>query len=345
MAAPLRRTEIAIKDAVFVNPFEYDFHQAVQLIEALSPSAVPLGEGSDPTREALRIKAHLTLAMPTSEIERIETFRPQVNMYVNFVSIGSRQGPLPETFTESLIERARLKDAGFRNFLDIFNHRLASLWYRFRKKVLIGFAQTPPQQSPLGQVVSALGGVSAPQMLKPTTLQESFFISAQRLMWPHVRSKVGLVSLIQSYLGMPARVHEYVGGWNNAREEDISRIGLQRGQHHALGYNMMLGTRSWQQDKGIHIDIGPLSWAQYIRLVTLKNHTLRKHMQDAIYAYVGINRFVNMRIFLDPLQMEFTRLGTSFELGRSTWVYCGKKETLSPFCKFTLPKPFTVERI
>src|SRR5947199_9804372 len=55
-------------------------------------------------------------------------------MKVNFMGLSSPTGVLPTPYTELIIERAQKKDNGFRDFLDIFNHRLISLFYRAWEK-------------------------------------------------------------------------------------------------------------------------------------------------------------------------------------------------------------------
>jgi len=51
-------------------------------------------------------------------------------VHVNFMGIAGIQGPLPLPYTEILMSRMRQKDMAFRDFLDIFNHRLVSVFTR-----------------------------------------------------------------------------------------------------------------------------------------------------------------------------------------------------------------------
>src|SRR5262249_33670737 len=117
--------------------FRIGFFQAVRLIRRLLPGGKPVGRFFPPITESVRFLANPSLSFPASEIQELsvdtESGSP-ATMKVNFFGLSSPQGVLPTPYTELILERVQKKDYGLRDFLDIFNHRMISFFYRAWEK-------------------------------------------------------------------------------------------------------------------------------------------------------------------------------------------------------------------
>src|SRR5271169_3450696 len=135
MARTNRKSTPTVKDILYTEPFRFEFHQAIKLLEYLHPKAAPYGETIDPLEEVVNVKSRVYLESLSSDIyslEKIElsekdkAIAPTI-LNVNFMGIAGIQGPLPFPYTEMIIQRVRSGDTSLKDFLDIFNHRLISI--------------------------------------------------------------------------------------------------------------------------------------------------------------------------------------------------------------------------
>ena len=108
----------------------FDFFQAVRLLERLRPDRAPVGGFGDPGAEVVSFAAHRGLSFPASEIQVLEAGQDggPARMTVNFMGLTGPTGVLPYHYTQLLIERGRAGDDGLGDFLDLFHHRIVSLF-------------------------------------------------------------------------------------------------------------------------------------------------------------------------------------------------------------------------
>ena len=140
MAAESRTPNLAVvPDPVEAHlrrePYCFEFFQAVQLLERLTPDAAPVGHFVPPPTEAVRFAVHPSLVFPASEIQSL-TYREDQPplMSVNFMGITGPLGVLPIHYTEFIQRRQQEGDTSARDFLDLFHHRIISLFYRAWQK-------------------------------------------------------------------------------------------------------------------------------------------------------------------------------------------------------------------
>ena len=141
------------------EPYEFSFFQAVRVLERLHSNRAAVGQDAPPKDEVVRFRAHQSVEFPASEIQDFQEANDgePSRMTVTFLGMTGTSGALPRVYTELVLARARQKDTTFRDFLDLFNHRLTSLFYRAWEKYRfwIGYEraeqirQRPDWQSPL----------------------------------------------------------------------------------------------------------------------------------------------------------------------------------------------------
>ena len=94
-----------------------------------------VGCDTKPNEEPIRLKAEPSLAYPASELTNITADDASPDeLEVAFLGLFGPNGALPLHYTQLVIDRSRHKDNALRDFLNIFNHRWLSLFYRAWEK-------------------------------------------------------------------------------------------------------------------------------------------------------------------------------------------------------------------
>ena len=136
MAAVDGNADRSVAARLSAEPFDFEFFQAVSLLERMRPDATSVGEGVNVDREAVRFEAEPSLDFPASDIVSLKQ-APAKNapslMRVAFFTLAGVQGPLPRAYIERMLG-ARSKSTALKAFLNIFHHRLVSIFYRARRK-------------------------------------------------------------------------------------------------------------------------------------------------------------------------------------------------------------------
>jgi type VI secretion system protein ImpH len=274
------------------EPYRFELRQAVRLLELLAyrrtmqqnftqPDCVPVGAGSDPRREAVRLRGSLRSSFPPGEIEVPGRFQDddidpggqpdRPTLTVTFFGISGGFGPLPPPLTTRVVERVRRRDHAARDFLDLFNHRLISMLLR-QARLFDPALQIPPaRQAPAADVpaklplLSLLGVATRPPgavEARLGTLATSL-LGAAGLLNQRPISGHALERLLGAHFGLPVRVLALHGGWLPLADDQRTRLG--RASH--LGRDTVLGGRIWDQAAGICLEIGSLTFTALLALL------------------------------------------------------------------------------
>ncbi len=264
MARPHRKSALTVKEVLLNEPYRFEFHQAIKLLEYLRPKAVPFGETTEPNEEVVSVKARIYLEALSSDIYSLEDEEGEGKPYtlnINFMGIAGIQGPLPFPYTEMMIQRIRNGDTSLKDFLDIFNHRLASILHRIKKQYLISLNTHSPEKIDVAVGLRSFIGINQKALRDRLHVPDRSLLDYAGLFWGRPHSASGLESILRSYFRIPLRVEKCVGAWRPIQEEQQTRIG-KAGQWQKLGQGAALGTRAWDQENHFRLHLGPLTAEQ-----------------------------------------------------------------------------------
>lgn len=246
------------------DPTSIGFFQAVRLLERLQPDRDPVGGWGDPADEAVRFRVPPSLAFPISEVQALELRDDgPARMAVNFIGLTGPQGVLPHYYTLHAADRARVRDTALRDFLDIFHHRIVSLFYRAWVKYHPNVKHERDREDPLAGHVADLIGFGTPGLQGRLTVRDESLLFYSGLLAPHRASAVALEQLLTDYFGVPVTVEQFVGGWYPLERADQCAIGEEGLPSSMLGLGAVVGDEVWDQQAGVRVRLGPLSRKQY----------------------------------------------------------------------------------
>lgn len=311
-------------DELAVRAYAFEFSQAVRLLEMLSPHAVSVGEDADPSREPVRFRSTFSLAFPASELQELraagEGGPPELT--VNFLGLGGALGPLPHALTEWVLARNAAKDFALRDFLDVFNHRLVSIFFRSRRKSRLGMEWSSPEEQRFADYLRAVLGILSDGLKERMAIPDRALLGYAGLLSKRPRDITGLSTLLSDYFGIAVEVRPLRGAFRALAPERQTRLG-ERGQNRALGETALLGSRVWDQQAGIELRLGPLSFARYTDLLPGQpGHTALSQLTSF---YVGPQLDIHITLIVQGADIPPARLGRkgTAQLGQAAFLTLG----------------------
>lgn len=309
-----------IADQLLTDAPRFDFFQAVKILEILAEHADIPGEGQNRHTEPVTLRGRVTQNFPASDIETIQPAADQHDrptLQANVLNLAGAQGPLPAPYTELLLQRRQRGDTAFREFLEIFQHRLLALLYRTRKHLRLGLETQSPWHSKFAEHLYAFMGLGTNGLLNRRHLPDHHQLLYTGLLLPQGRSLNALQTLLRDFLNVNVNIVPFQGAWDALPLEQQTRIGT-RWQNQRLGETTVTGTRTWNQQAKFRVELGPLNFAQFSTLLPKKQGY--EYLCDLLRAFVGFEIDFDLRLKLQGTEIPPVQLGDkTMRLGWTTW--------------------------
>jgi type VI secretion system protein ImpH len=229
-------------------------------------------------------------------------------------------GVLPNVYTELLIERLRRKDRALHDFLDLFNHRFISFFYRAWEKYRFPVAYDRDRGD--GQFTASLfalinmgtRGLRNRMSLPDEGLLYYGGLIAQR---PHSASAIAAV--IGDYFRVTASIEQFSGQWLKLDAGSMTNLGRA---NNVLGSSAVAGARVWDCQSKFRMRVGPLSYQQFIDFLPLGSAF--KPVMDLIRLLAGPELDFDVQLVLKaeevPGSIAATRDKRKSMLGWNSWL-------------------------
>ena len=265
MGAAGRRDRASVKEQLYEHPGRFEFFQAVRLLRKLRPEGLSIA-AADPADELLRFRSEVSLAFPTAEVTDIEPpgeDEPGAVVTVPFMGAASPAsfGSLPTRYAEQLLEEEREKNTAPRDFLDLFNHRILSLFFRAWEKYRLDAQYESNRDARYyEQALFSLIGMGTPGLQDRILLDDQALLSRGGLLGRTPMPATSLKGLVASYFDVPVEIDQFRATWYPLEHDEQNRLGRANTR---LSEDLVLGERVRLSQFKFRLLIGPLGWDRF----------------------------------------------------------------------------------
>jgi type VI secretion system protein ImpH len=311
-------TPLAALAGLAEAPHRFDFVSAMRLLECAFPDRPRIGRSVRPREDAVRLAHQVHMAFPAGSVASFTPGGGEAGtLRVFLLGLLGPNGPLPLHITEYVLDRLRRpEDKTLRSFLDLFHHRLLSLFWRAMADARPALECDRPAQDRfarhLGSCASFGSAVAAASDRRVDQARRHWVGQFSR----QTRDPEGLRSLLAGFFRTSVRIDEFVGVWLPMPGRDRCRLGQPT--RAVLGRDAVLGESVWDCSQTFRVVLGPLSLANYERLLPGTENWQR--LRELVRTYVGVALALEVRLVLRAEDAPDTHLGACGRLGWTTWL-------------------------
>ncbi|WP_426104342.1 type VI secretion system baseplate subunit TssG [Massilia sp. TSP1-1-2] len=297
-----------------------DFYQVLRLIENAHPELPRIGASLRARDDAVRFGQDPALVFHATMLGQFKRAdgEARARLAVNFFGLLGANGPMPVHITEYVRDRLRHGgDATMLAFLDVFHHRMLSLFYRARAAAEPVISLDRVDGDRFSVFVGSMFGIGAPALRERDEIGDFAKLHFAGLLANKARPASGLATILRQYFKLPLHIEQFVGHWMRLPTEAHSRIGSQDASNR-LGSTLLLGKSVWDCQHKFRIVIGPVGYADYQRF--LPGGASTRRLLAWVKNYVGLTLDWDVRVILKKEEMPPLRLGGATRMGWSTWL-------------------------
>lgn len=330
MASSRGNSGPSLKDRLDREAYRFDFFQAVRLLELLGQSSEPaleiVGAETLPTHECVRFIGLAARSFAATEIATISLESEIPRMSVAFMGLYGPSGVLPHYDTQRIIDGGTTGNSE-KDLLDIFTHRIISLFFRAGTKYRLPFCFERTYRDPsraedlFTKAFLSIAGLGSAGVRKRLEIPDEFAIEFCGALGHHPKCAVSLSRILQAYFVVPVRIQQFVGQWLNLSPENQSQMAsraMPLGQNCELGRSYIVGERVWDIQGKFRLLIGPVTYGQFANF--LPGSPPLTQFAQAVRLYVGPQLDFDLQFELLATEVPATQLSSTARLGQNTWL-------------------------
>jgi type VI secretion protein, VC_A0111 family len=310
------------------------FVPLVRLLERLTPDAVRVGGDGPLSGEQIRFRHDRGLQFHPADVVALERDGGERDtarylLTSGFLGLSGSMSPLPGYMAEEVLHEDE-EEPLRRDFLDLFHHRLLSLFFRAVVRYQPSTEHTRGLEDAWSTRVLALLGVDASLERWGGALSRGDLLRLAPLLVRKSRGPHELEAALRSALGpslgeATVRVVECTGRWTGVDPENWTRLGSRCT---VLGQDLLVGHRVYDRAGSFTVTVGPTTWSvlEQFRaggeLLALTREVVAWLVRDPLDWLIAVTLLPR-----ETPGLQLSAQGTS-RLGRSSWLRSRSEQTV-----------------
>ena len=177
------------------------FYRFLHWLEQTHPQSPPLGSTSLIEQDLVRLRPHPGMGFPVSELKGIEAY-PDENssalptVRTTFLGLYGVDSPLPTGYIDDIAQQ-RDGHLALEHFLDIFNHRILTQFYRIWRKHAYPATFTTGGSDKISQSILGWAGLGIPGCAEHITMPLARFLALPGIIRQPSRTAEGICALVK----------------------------------------------------------------------------------------------------------------------------------------------------
>jgi len=305
----------------------FSFIQVMRLMRLLGhvPESVKDQRTFARQAQSLRIRPRNNLSFPASDvvsIQRTEGESPGFLVNAGFLGLYGPASPLPTFYTEDLIQQEADEESIVRDFLDIFNHRIFTLFFRCSMKYRLFFQVCEERNPEILNKLYCLIGLGELRHRRDMPYGYSM-IRYSGILSQHPRSAWGLETMLgDAFRDVPVKVMQCA---MRVVKIPLSQRLLLGKTGSSLGTDSIIGEQIRDHNGKFRLRLGPVNFTLFQQLLPGSEENKRLSMLTRFYLLDPLE--YDLELILQEGEATCVRLGmeTSSRLGMDTWIFSCEK--------------------
>ncbi|WP_205746736.1 type VI secretion system baseplate subunit TssG [Duganella callida] len=314
------RDSVSVLEDLGRRPGAYDFYAALRLIECAHPALPRIGQARRPQEEAARFGQQPSMAFTPVMLAGLEKNEEQsaARLLVEGFGLLGANGPMPLHLSEYVRDRLRnAADPTLARFLDIFHHRMISLFYRAWASAQPAVGMDRPEADRFANYLAALIGIGMPALRGRDTVPDHAKLHYAGRLGPQTRNADGLEAILSDHFGVPVRVLQFVGHWMRLPQDGLCRLRSGAGAER-LGRTTVVGRKVWNTQHKFRLQIGPVDQAQLQDF--LPGAPGMRRLRDWVRQYAGLALDWDVNLIVKKEALPRLKLGGGARMGWNSWL-------------------------